>query len=66
MEMLMFFIGNQYDIVELCDIIDFDSDEALSGFDGDLILYWSVSETSILQDVVKAAQCEGYFGRFNS
>ena len=41
MEMLMFFIGNQYDIVELCDcdIIDIDSDEALSGSDGDLILY---------------------------
>ena len=66
MEMLMFFIGNQYDNIELCDIIDFDSDDALSGSDGDLILYWSVSETSILQDVVKAAQCEGYFGRFNS
>ena len=39
MEMLTFFTGNQYDIVELCDIIDFDSDEALSGSDGDLILY---------------------------
>ena len=65
MEMMMFYIWNQYDNVELCDIIDFDSDEALSSSDGDLILYWSVSETSILQDVVKAAQCEGYFGRFN-
>ena len=37
--MMMFYIGNQYDNVELCDIIDFDSDEALSSSDGDLILY---------------------------
>ena len=31
--------------ISACDIIDFDNDEAFSGADSDLILYWSVSET---------------------